>query len=114
MHWADKIAQEVVASGKFKPYWVDDMKTLSGYPTVGSLKGPVFHDLLYKALKQAGKDTKFTYLWNDFDPIDELSEEFKEMEKYLGFPLRTAPSPVEGYPSFGEYFAADFKKVLDS
>lgn len=115
MYWADKLAKEILESGKFKPYYVDDMKTLSGYPTVGSLKGPVFHDLTYKALKHAGVDAKFTYIWNDFDPIDELSPEYKEkMKDYLGFPLRGAPSPVEGYESFGEYFAQDFKKVLDS
>lgn len=115
MYWADKVAKEIIDSGKFKPYYIDDMKTLSGYPTIGSLKGPVFHDLLYKSLKHAGKDAKFTYVWNDFDPIDELSPEFKEkMSDYLGFPLTAAPSPIEGFASFGAYFAADFKKVLDN
>lgn len=115
MYWADKVAKEIIDSNKFKPYWVDDMKTLSGYPTIGSLKGPVFHDLLFKALRHAGKEAKFTYIWNDFDPIDELSPEYKEkMSEYLGFPLRGAPSPIEGYKSFGEYFTADFKKVLDN
>jgi lysyl-tRNA synthetase class 1 len=115
MYWADKVAKQIIDSGKFKPYWVDDMKTLSGYPTIGSLKGPVFHDLLYKALKHFGQEAKFTYIWNDFDPIDELSPEYKEkMSEYLGFPLRLAPSPVEGYKSFGEYFATDFKQVLDN
>src|SRR3990167_8399109 len=108
MYWADKVAKEIIESGKFKPYLVDDMKTLSGYPTIGSLKGPVFHDLIYKALKHAGKDVKFTYIWNDFDVIDELSPEFKEsMAQYLGFPLRLAPSPISGFNNFGEYFAGD-------
>ena len=115
MYWADKVAKEIIDSGKFKPYYVDDMKTLSGYPTIGSLKGPVFHDLIFKALKHAGQDAKFTYVWNDFDVIDELAPEFKEfMNEYLGFPLRLAPSPVKGYENFGTYFAQDFKKVLDS
>ena len=115
MYWADKVAKQIIDSGKFKPYYVDDMKTLSGYPTIGSLKGPVFHDLIFKALKYANQDVKYTYIWNDFDVIDELSPEFKEsMKEYLGFSLRMAPSPVEGFSNFGEYFAQDFKKVLDS
>ena len=115
MYWADKLAKEIIESGKFKPYYIDDMKTLSGYPTIGSLKGPVFHDLIFKALKHARQDAKFTYVWNDFDPIDELSPEFKEkMSDYLGFPLRTAPSPEQGFSSFGEYFAQDYKRVLKS
>lgn len=115
MYWADKVAKEIIESGKFKPYYVDDMKTLSGYPTIGSLKGPVFHDLIFKALRSADQKVKFTYIWNDFDVIDELAPEFKEfMTEYLGFPLRLAPSPVKGWKNFGEYFAQDFKKVLDS
>lgn len=116
MYWADKLAKEIIESGKFKPFYVDDMKTLSGYPTIGSLKGPVFHDLIFKALKHAGANVKYTYLWNDFDPIDELSPEIKEqMKDYLGFPLALAPSPDKNFKgSFGEYFAEDFKKVLDS
>lgn len=115
MFWADRVAKQIIDSGKFRPFYVDDMKTLSGYPTIGSLKGPVFHDLLYKALKHAGQEARLTYIWNDFDPIDELSPEFKEqMSAYLGFPLRAAPSPVKGFKSCGEYFADDFKRVLDS
>jgi lysyl-tRNA synthetase, class I len=115
MYWADKLAKQIVESGKYRPFYVDDMKTLSGYPTIGSLKGPVFHDLIFKALKSTGENVKYTYVWNDFDVIDELSPEFKEsMKEYLGFPLRLAPSPVEGFENFGEYFAQDFKKVLDS
>ena len=115
MYWADKVAKEIIDSGKFKPYYVDDMKTLSGFPHIGSLKGPIFHDLIFKALKQSGQKVKFTYVWNDFDVIDELPPEFKEsMKEYMGFSLRMAPSPVEGFNSFGEYFADNFKKVLNS
>src|SRR3989344_1611631 len=115
MYWADKVVGQIMDSGKYQPYYVDDMKTLSGFPHIGSLKGPIFHDLIYKALKQLGQDVKFTYVWNDFDVIDELPPEFKEsMKEYMGYSLRMAPSPVAGFESFGKYFAHDFKKVLDS
>jgi lysyl-tRNA synthetase class 1 len=114
MHWADKIAKEIISSGKYKPYWVDDMKTPSGFATIGSLRGPLIHSLVYRAIKDTGKKVTFTFVINDFDPIDSLPEELrKALSKYMGFPLSAAPSPKGGYKSFAEYFAADFKKNFD-
>ncbi|MDO8573684.1 MAG: lysine--tRNA ligase [Candidatus Daviesbacteria bacterium] len=115
MYWADRVAKEIIDSGKFKPYWVDDMFTPSGYAHIGNLRGPLVHDLIYKALKRAGSDARFTFVINDFDPIDGLPEDLqKDFSKYLGFPLKKAPSPKEDFASFGDYFADDFKKVLAS
>lgn len=113
MYWADKVAKEIIESGKFKPYWVDDMKTLSGFPTIGSLRGPFVHDFIYKALKSAGVDGKFTYIFNDFDPMDDVPPDLvQKFSKYLGFPLKNVPSPEEGFPNYADYFAADFGEVL--
>lgn len=113
MFWADKVAKEIIDSGKFKPYYVDDMKTPSGYPAISALKGPIFHDLIYKSLRHLGQDVKTTFIINDFDVIDGLSAEFQEdFSKYLGFPLKKVPSPVAGSNSFGDYFADDYKRVL--
>lgn len=113
MYWADKVADEIIKSGKYKPYRVDDMFTPSGFAHLGSLRGPLIHDLIYKALIHAGVDAKFSYVFNDFDPIDGLPKDLeKDFSKYLAFPLRSAPSPKEGFNSFGEFFSADFKNVL--
>lgn len=113
MYWADRVAKEIIDSGKFKPFWVDDMFTPSGYAHIGSLRGPLVHDLVYKALKHADQEATFSFIINDFDPIDGLSEDLqKDFAKYLGFPLRNAPSPKEGFDSFAGFFAADFKNVL--
>src|SRR5258708_325150 len=90
------------------------MKTLSGFPTVGSLRGPLIHDLVFRALEHAKHAVAFTYVFNDFDPIDGLSDDIKEnFTKYMGFPLKTAPSPQPGFDSFADYFADDFSRVLD-
>lgn len=113
MYWADRVAKEIVDSGKFKPYWVDDMFTPSGFAHIGSLRGPLVHDLIYKALKDAKEETIFSFVINDFDVIDGLPENLKESySKYLGVTVKQAPSPVEGFASFADYFADDFKKVL--
>ena len=113
MFWADKVAEEIIQSKEHKPYWVDDMFTPSGFAHVGSLRGPLVHDIIYRALKDEKQKVTWTYVMNDFDTIDGLpSELMQDFEKYLGVPLRMAPSPDKAYQSFAEYFAKDFEKVL--
>ena len=113
MFWADKIATQIIESEKFTPYWVDDMFTPSGFAHIGSLRGPLVHDVIYRALVDAGVKATFTYVFNDFDPIDGLPPDLmKQSGRYLGIPLRTAPSPVPGFESFADYFTKDFQKVL--
>lgn len=115
MFWADKIAKEIVDSGKYKPYWVDDMFTPSGFAHIGSLRGPLVHDLVYRSLVHAGHKAVSTYIFNDFDPIDGLPEELTDrFSQYLGFPLRTVPSPEPEFSSFAHYFTSDFQNVLTS
>jgi len=123
MYWADKIAKQIIESGKYKsnlslrgkPYWVDDMKTPSGFAHVGSLRGPIIHSLIFRALKDAGVKAKFTFVINDFDPADELPPEFKkELKEYLGFPLRKVPSPEKVFDSLGGLLAGDFVKTFQS
>jgi len=113
MYWADKIANEIVKAGKYKPYWVDDMKTPSGFAHIGSLRGPLIHSIIYRALKDAGVEAKFTYVFNDFDSADELPPEFKEKYKeYMGFPLKKIPSPVKEFSNMADFLADDLKKIL--
>jgi len=112
MFWSDKIAKEIIDSGSHKPYWVDDMFTPSGFAHIGSLRGPIVHDLVYRSLVDSQAKTTFTYIFNDFDPVDGLPTELMRMEAELGRPLRLAKSPEPGYSSFAEYFTKDFQSVL--
>ncbi|MBI4226536.1 lysine--tRNA ligase, partial [Candidatus Roizmanbacteria bacterium] len=51
----------------------------------------------------------------DFDPIDGLPPNLtKDFSQYMGYSLRMAPSPDKKYKSFADYFAEDFKHVLES
>lgn len=104
----------MISSGNYRPFWVDDMKTPSGFAHIGSLRGPLIHSLIFRSLKDAGEKATFTFVINDFDPIDELPADLsKSFAKYMGVPLRLAPSPREGYKSYAEYFTADFKKNFE-
>ncbi len=115
MFWADKIAEEL-KNRKFKLEWVDDMKTPSGKIHVGALRGVVIHDLAYRALKDRGVNAKYTYIFDNHDPMDGLPV-YLDQEKYaqyLGMPLFKVPSPVEGYANYADYYAQDFMKVFTS
>jgi len=113
MIWPDREAKRLKERG-FSLEWVDDMKTPSGRIHVGSLRGVIIHDMIYKALKEIGVKTEFSYVFNDMDPMDALPSylDKNKYEKYMGFPLYKIPSPVSGYKSYADYFAQEFIEVF--
>ncbi|EKE12547.1 MAG: hypothetical protein ACD_13C00181G0001 [uncultured bacterium] len=114
MHWADKVAQDIIASGKYKPYWVDDMKTPSGFAHIGSMLGPMIHSVIFRALKDAGQDAKLTYVFNDFDPADEFPAILKEtLQGHQGKALKMVPSPDPDFDNLADYLADDLKKSIE-
>lgn len=109
MYWADEIAQKL--KERNLPFeWVDDMKTPSGRIHVGSLLGIVVHGVVHRALTDAGVKSKYTYVFENHDPMDDIPSYLprEECEKYLGMPLYKIPSPVEGYENFAAYYAQEF------
>lgn len=114
MFWADKIAPEIIKLGKYKPYWVDDMKTPSGRIHVGALRGVIIHDLVYKALLNQGEKATFSYVINDMDPMDAFPEYLDDsFRQYMGFPLFKISSPEKGFDNFGHFFAQEFIDVFN-
>ncbi len=115
MIWADRMAK------KFKERnlpleWVDDMKTPSGRIHVGSLRGVMVHDLMYKVLVENGVNASFSYVFNDMDPMDAIPSylDQKKWSAYAGKSLFQVPSPVEGFESFAKYYAQEFIDVFQS
>jgi len=115
MIWVDREAKRL-KKRNLPLEWVDDMKTPSGRIHVGSLRGVIVHDLIFKALKQAGVNAKFSYVFNDMDPMDAMSIylDKNKWEKYMGFPLYKIPSPEPGFKSFADYYAQEFIEVFNS
>jgi len=116
MYWADQLAKQIIESGKYQPYWVDDAKTPSGQIHIGSLRGVITHDLIYKTLLSVGEKATFSYMIDDHDPMDGLPIylDEKKYKKYMGQPLNSIPSPEPGYKSYAEYFAKDFIEVFNA
>ena len=114
MYWVDELVKKI--PGKKLTHRVDDMKTVSGMPHVGSLRAIITHDILFKAMKTSGFKVDFTYVFNDMDPMDGLPVylDQKKFQPHMGQPLYKIPSPVKGYASFGEYYATKYQQAFNS
>ncbi|MBI2051562.1 lysine--tRNA ligase [Candidatus Roizmanbacteria bacterium] len=115
MIWVDREVKNI-KKRELPLEWVDDMKTPSGRIHVGSLRGVVIHDLVYKVLLENGVKTKYTYVFDDHDPMDSIPSylDYEKWEKYAGMQLYKIPSPVKGYKSFAQYYAKEFQDVFES
>lgn len=105
--WADEEAK-LLEPGR--PHVVRDSKTPSGPSTIGSLRGPVISDALFRTFRGAGLDVRFVYTIDDYDPMDSQSmKERAGMAEHMGKPLFAIPSPDSSVASdFAEYHAARF------
>ncbi len=114
MIWVDRVVKKL-KERSLDLEWVDDMKTPSGRIHVGSLRGVIIHDLVYKVLQQNEVKSEFSYVFNDLDPMDAIPSylEFSKWQKYEGVPLCNVPSPEEGFKSFAEYYALEFKETFE-
>lgn len=114
MIWVDREAKKL-KERNLPSEWIDDMKTPSGRIHVGSLRGVLVHDLIYKALKELGVNARFSYVFNNIDPMDGMPAYLdKKWEQYMGMPLYKIPSPEKGFRNFAEYFAKEFIEVFNS
>lgn len=113
MFWADEVALEL-KKRKLPLEWVDDMKTPSGRVHVGALRGVIVHDLVYKALKDIGVKAKYSYVFEDHDPMDDIPSYLprEKYEKYLGMPLFKVPSPEPGFENYARFYASEFEKTF--
>jgi lysyl-tRNA synthetase class 1 len=107
MFWADKLLEDRSGSE-----WINDAWTPSGIIHMGGLKGPVIHDVLFRVVKEQGREVKFTFGFDDFDPIDGLPADLIESHtQYMGIPISMAPSP-DGNGTFGEYYGKIMERLF--
>jgi len=109
-YWADQMIAELDAA----EIHINDSKTLSGAAHVGSLRGPVIHDILYRAAVDAGRPVRFTYGSDDYDAFDAVPPSLSRdlYESYLGKPLVVVPAPDGTNRSYADYFADEFLGVM--
>ncbi|MGQ9865887.1 MAG: lysine--tRNA ligase [Pseudanabaenaceae cyanobacterium] len=110
MFWADKIAAEVAG-----PQVINDSKTPSGRVHVGSLRGVIVHDTLYRALQRAGRPVRFLYGTDDYDALDSVPHylEGDRFRPHLGKALCDVPAPDNTASDYAKYFMGEFLEVFE-
>ena len=105
MYWADELVARL--SG---PQVVNDSKTPSGTVHVGSLRGPVVLDAIWRALRERGLEARLLYGVDDMDPMDAQALLTPDaVERYMGMPLARVPAPEgSSAPSYARHFAGLF------
>lgn len=108
--WTDVVLEQMRMRGN--THVINDSKTPSGRVHVGSLRGVIIHDALYRLGQQQGMDTHFLYGVDDFDPMDGLPHDATEsLRAYMGQPLFAVPSPDAEHTDFADFYIQEFLDV---
>jgi lysyl-tRNA synthetase class 1 len=111
MHWTDVIASRLKETGGI--HRIATGITPSGHIHVGNMREILTGDLVHKAAKDAGVDSRLYYLADDVDPLRKVYPFLPDRyEKYVGMPLSEIPSP-EGDGSYSEHFLEPFLKSVE-
>jgi lysyl-tRNA synthetase class 1 len=116
MFWADQIARAAAQTGKLQV--VEDEKTPSGRVHVGALRGVIIHDLIHRALVDAGVKSVYYYGVDDYDPMDSLPVylDKKKFAPFMGKPLCEVPAPDDGESgarNYADYYFREFQEVFE-
>jgi lysyl-tRNA synthetase class 1 len=113
MSWLDDLLKKLPEA---EIQVLNDAKSPSGRPHVGSLRGILIHDAPYRFLQEKGIPVKYLYGSDDYDPLDEIpgGQSVEKYEKYLGQPLCNTPAPEgSAYEDIAMHYITDFYKIFD-
>lgn len=107
--WYEKIIENLS-----EPQIINDSKTPSGRVHVGSLRGVLIHDAIYRALRDKGVDVTYKFGIDDYDPLDGLpSDASGSIVDYMGFPLCNIPAPEGSDASdLANHYIAEFLDIF--
>ncbi len=117
MHWAEKLAEEVIQRNPNKEEYV----CAAGISPSGSVHIGNFRDIatsfyVVKALQKAGKKAKLLFSWDEFDRLRKVPSNIAKIapdfDKYLGMPYALIPDPYGVYSSYAEYNEKEFETSL--
>lgn len=118
MHWAEKLAQELVRRNPNKEEYV----CAAGISPSGSVHIGNFRDIatsyfVVRALKKMGKKARLLFSWDEFDRMRKVPVNVQKVnsdfEKYIGFPYVDVPNPFDSEEkNYAEYFEREFENSI--
>ncbi len=116
MHWADQTARRIIKErGDKNKYTVAAGITPSGTVHIGNFREMITVDLVNRALKDAGKNVRFIYSWDDYDVFRKIPKNMPKQEllkKYLRKPIIDTPDTTGKYGSYAEHNEKEVEKYL--
>ena len=120
VHWADQIAQRIIAQrgplGPVKPHFTCASGiTPSGTIHIGNFREIVSVDLVVRALQDHGHATRFIYSWDDFDVFRKVPKNMPDQKKlaaHLRWPITEVPDPFGEHESYARHNEAELEAVL--
>ncbi|MEI6414290.1 MAG: lysine--tRNA ligase [Pseudomonadota bacterium] len=107
--WYEKIAE-----GLAGPQIINDSKTPSGRVHVGSLRGVLVHDAVFRTLQNRGTEVVYQFGIDDYDPLDGLpADATPGLQAHMGYPLCNIPAPP-GSPAtdLADHYISEFLGIF--
>nr|VFJ71103.1 MAG: lysyl-tRNA synthetase, class 1 [Candidatus Kentron sp. FM]VFJ72270.1 MAG: lysyl-tRNA synthetase, class 1 [Candidatus Kentron sp. FM]VFK19986.1 MAG: lysyl-tRNA synthetase, class 1 [Candidatus Kentron sp. FM] len=94
---------------------INDSKTPSGRVHVGSLRGVLIHDAVYRELKHRDLPGIYIYGIDDYDPMDGLPADAPgSVREHMGKPLCNVPAPADSEATdMADHYISEFLAVFD-
>ncbi len=114
MHWAYKIAEELINKYPDKETFVCASGiSPSGSIHIGNFREVITTYFVVKALRKLGKKTRFIFSWDDYDRFRKVPKNIDQsFEKHIGKPYSEIPDPYGCHGSYAEHFEKEFEKSL--
>ncbi len=114
MHWAERIARELIEKYPDKETYVCASGiSPSGAVHIGNFREIVTTYFVVRALEQLGKKTRFIFSWDDFDRFRKVPKNIDpSYEQYIGMPYSDIPDPYGCHGSYAKHFEKSFEASL--
>lgn len=121
MHWAERIADQIIRKRPDKEEYV----CAAGISPSGSIHIGNFRDIatslfVAKALVKKGKKAKLLFSWDEYDRFRKVPKNVKDidpenkMEAYIGRPYTSVPNPFDtDHENYAKYFEAEFMAQME-
>lgn len=116
MHWAYKIAEELINKYPDKETFVCASGiSPSGSVHIGNFREVITTYFVVKALRKLGKKTRFIFSWDDYDRFRKVPKNIDQsFKKYIGKPYSEIPDPYGCHRSYAEHFEREFEQSLEA
>ena len=118
MHWAEKLAEDIIErNGNKEEYVCAGGISPSGSVHIGNFRDIATPFFVVKALEKKGKKARLLFSWDDFDRLRKVPSNVAKVvdgyEQYIGVPYTMIPDAFNQDNSYGEHFEKEFEKALD-